>query len=147
MLGKLFNKLRGARTDFAPDTPRHWIIDQHRQVVCVTYMKFDGWRNRHPGGKGLTVGEDEVDGTTVTTFFAQSNQTEGKSLFHTSAFDTEWKLLEEHLRVYDTWEEAERGHVQTVENVRAKAAGLPTKPLDAGTSAPPMLPQVKEMRG
>ena len=139
MLGKLFNKLRGPRTDFPPDGPRHWIIDQHRQVVRVTYVEFDAWRNRHHGGKGLTVGEDEVDGTKITTLFTQSNLNSGKDLFHTAVFDKEWTILEEHGRDYNTWKEAERGHAQTVENIRANAAGLPAKPIDVGTSVPPML--------
>ena len=148
MLAKLFNKLRGPRTDFPPDVPQHWIIDQDRQVVCVTHIEFDAWRNHHHGGKGLTVGEDEVDGTKITTLFTQSNLSSGKDLFHTAVFDKEWTILEEHGRDYNTWKEAERGHAQTVENIRANAAGLPAKPIDVGTSVPPMLESLlQETRG
>ena len=139
MLGKLFNKLRGLRPDSPPDKPRHWIINQHRKVVRVTHTEFEAWRNHHHGEKSLTVGEDNVNGTRVTTLFTQSNLTSGKDLFNTWASDKEWTILEEHERIYDTWEEAERGHAQTVETIRAKAAGLPTKPIDVGTSVPPRL--------
>ena len=121
------------------ETDRHWILDDNNQVVQATEKEIKRWhrtQDRHCRRNPI-VREDYLQLTKarvgIRTSFTAGIWTDGKDLFRTHAADHNLYDIDELERTYDTWEEAEKGHAQTVENIKAQAAGLPTKPVETGT--------------
>ena len=146
-LSMLFASHRSQGTEQTMDKPfpgvtktdRHWILDDNNQVVQATEKEIKSWhrtQDRHCRRDPI-VREDYLEltraGIGIRTSFTAGIWTDGKDLFRTSAIDHNIYQIDELERTYDTWEDAERGHAQTVENIKAQAAGLPTKPVETGT--------------
>ena len=98
------------------------IIDSSLNTVEVTPAQYARWRMQHDVAQMAVVGHDIIESVTVRTTFSIMPENRSYKPFGTSAFDvSSWEPLLEHSRRYDTWEEAERGHRQTLERIRQSA--------------------------
>ena len=95
------------------------IIDDEGNAVEVTQSQFARWRLQHDVARMAIVGEDSVEDIWVYTTFSIMPENRSYKPFGTSAFDmTSLDPLMEYSRRYETREEAERGHRQTLEQIR-----------------------------
>ncbi len=99
------------------------IIDDERNAVEVTQSQFTRWRLQNDVTQRAIVGEDTIEAVRVRTTFSIMPENRNYKPFGTSAFDTSsLDPLMQYSRRYDTWEEAEDGHRQIMEQIRQDAA-------------------------
>ena len=95
------------------------IIDDQRNSREVSQSQFARWSLQNDVALKAVVGEDSIDGVKVRTTFSIMPENRSYKPFGTSAFDmTLLDPLTNYSRRYDTWEEAEQGHQQVLEQIR-----------------------------
>ena len=99
------------------------IIDDNSNAVEVTQAQYAMWRMQHDVTKRAVVGEDTVENVMVRTTFSIMPEHRGYKPFGTSAFEIAFfDPLMQYSQRYDTWQEAERGHRNTLERIRRESA-------------------------
>ena len=99
------------------------IIDDDFNAVEVTLAQYAMWRMQHDVTKRAVVGEDTVENVMLRTTFSIMPENRGYKPFGTSAFEIAlYEPLMQYSQRYDTWQEAERGHRNTLERIRRELA-------------------------
>ncbi len=92
------------------------IIDANRNAVEVTPAQYATWRVQHDVAKLTVVAQDTVGNILVRTTFSIMPENRNYKPFGTSAvLVPDYEPATGHSRRYDTWQEAELGHKETVE--------------------------------
>lgn len=95
------------------------IIDDGLNAVEVTAAQYGIWRLQNDVTKRAIVGQDTVESVMVRTTFSIMPENRGYKPFGTSAYEvTTFDPLPQYSHRYDTWQEAERGHRNTLEQIR-----------------------------
>ena len=95
------------------------IIDRQRNIVEVSPSEYAIWRMQNDVARQSVVGQDTVGEVMVRTTFSIMPEDRTYKPFGTAAFELPMcDPLPEHSRRYDTWQEAEQGHRETVELIR-----------------------------
>ncbi len=95
------------------------IIDDDLVAVEVTAAQYGIWRLQHDVTKLAIVGQDTVESVMVRTTFSIMPENRGYKPFGTSAYEVAtFDPLPQYSQRYDTWQEAERGHRNTLEWIR-----------------------------
>ena len=92
---------------------RYFKLDENKKPVPCTQKEWTNWRIAMFGNPVCSIGRTEVGKTIVSTVFMGLCQDEGDILpFETIAYDSSFDRV-----CYATWEEAEKGHKQKVDEV------------------------------
>ena len=95
------------------------IIDDDLKIVEVTAAQYGIWRLQNDVTKRAVVGQDTVESLMVRTTFSIMPENRGYKPFGTSAYEVStFEPLIQYSQRYDTWQEAEQGHRNTLEQVR-----------------------------
>ena len=95
------------------------IIDDDMVAVEVTAAQYGIWRLQNDVTKRAIVGQDTVESVMVRTTFSIMPENRGYKPFGTSAYEVAtFDPLPQYSQRYDTWQEAERGHRNTLEWIR-----------------------------
>lgn len=95
------------------------IIDDNNNAVEVTAGQYARWRMLNDVAQRAIVGQDTVENVRVRTTFSIMPEDRNYKPFGTSAFDmVNLDPLLEYSRRYDTWNEAEKGHRDTLDRIR-----------------------------
>ncbi len=100
------------------ETVVYRIIDDDNNAVEVTPSEYARWRVQHDVAKRAIVGQDTVGDVIVRTTFSIMPENRGYKPFGTSAYLMPlYDPLTQYSRRYDTWQESELGHWETVYQV------------------------------
>ncbi len=95
------------------------IIDTSRNAVEVSAAQYAAWRVRNDVAKLAVVGQDKVGDFLVKTTFSIMPENRSYRPFGTSAYlMPDFDPVTSYSRRYNTWQEAELGHHETVELLR-----------------------------
>ena len=123
MLNRFRNLARRLELPQEHDHVVYRIIDEHLNTVEVTTAQYALWRVNNDVTKRAIVGQDTVENVIVRTTFSVMPENRSSRPFGTSAFGLPfYEPLLEYSQRYDSWQEAERGHRQTLDRIRWVAA-------------------------
>ena len=95
------------------------IIDDDHNAVEVSPAEYGRWRMQHDVTHRAVVGEDTVENVMVRTTFSIMPESRGYKPFGTSAYTVLYfDPLLQYSQRYDTWQEADQGHRNTLERIR-----------------------------
>lgn len=101
------------------------IIDDDLIAVEVTAAQYGIWRLQNDVIERAIVGQDTVESVMIRTTFSIMPEYRGYKPFGTSAYEvTTFDPLPQYSQRYDTWQEAEQGHRNTLEQVRREHAAV-----------------------
>jgi hypothetical protein len=98
-----------------------YILEGKTPVRCDNMRVWCKWMDE----ADRRVARDEIDGILISTVFLgiDHNFDDGPPiLFETMVFDDVHKWLDNEMRRYCTWDEAEQGHRELVEEIKARLA-------------------------
>ena len=99
------------------------IIDDDFNAVEVTAAQYARWRMLNNVAQRAIVGHDTVEDVRVRTTFSIMPEDRNYKPFGTSVFDmSTLDPLIAYSRRYDTWQEAELGHRDTLDRIRREYA-------------------------
>ena len=85
-------------------------------AVEVTAAQYGIWSLQNYVTKSAIVGQDTVEGVMLRTTFSIMPESRGYKPFGTSAYEvSSFEPLIQYSQRYDTWQEAEQGHRNTLE--------------------------------
>lgn len=111
---KFPNQLIDAISETIRRGPGNYILDGHRPVRCDDLMLWGAWFQEHD----RRVASTRIHGVWVSTVFLGLDHNFGRGppvLFETMVFGGE---MDQEMRRYRTWDEAERGHREMCALVR-----------------------------
>jgi hypothetical protein len=107
------------RLELPQDEVVHRIIDDDLNTVEVTAAQYALWRMNNDVAMRAIVGQDTIENVMVRTTFSIMPENRSYKPFGTSAYEMPlYDPLTEYSQRYDTWNEAEQGHRNTLERIR-----------------------------